>query len=547
MFEGVKAKLNKIWKAVIGVEDAGVGTQAYEGDAEWFYRKYAVEQTRRAKYGDFQEMEASYGLEVTAALDAYADIALRQDSPDEVTIRVKSKNKEIIKAIREINRSHKIPRRLWSWLRCLAKNGDFFMEPIFDDFGNLTRLKKLPEATIFIQGDDFGVPDKKYPYIQKDKSDQVVAKFKPWQMLHARLVRDEVEWYGHSVLDGIRPFFKKLLSMEDGLAINRITRNRRYLHKVDISGLTPALADERVKRYEKKYKRKFTIDPTTGDLKYEQYPLTEAHDFFMGVTKESGQASGVTILEENQVIDITDILYFRDKLLSSLKVPKQWLNIDPKQGAKASSQVQNTLFASAVRGLQLAMTDILYKLYDICLTRQGIDVNMPGNEYQIILPKQPTTDELVAARVQLILSTAARNYNELGVIDARFILEDILNLEQDKVDELLARIEKAAEEEEKKALEKAKAFAAQGAVANQGGGVDTKGDKEKGSDPGKAADNGGSAPVRVAPAKKKEDRDKTIATLLLDPVIKQYVEEIKSFIRLEKIHGNPTSGKRIKK
>jgi hypothetical protein len=545
MFEGVKSTLSKIFKSLSTDVSKGKGTQSYDGDAGWFYKKFAVENTRAAKYKDYKEMENSYGLEISACLDAYADGTLRQDSPDEVLIRIKSKNEDIIKKIREINKEQKIPRRLWSWARCLSKNGDLFLEAIFDDFGNLSRIKKLPEETIYVQVDKYGIFDKKAPYVQKDPSGEIVAWFDPWQILHSKLVRDESEYYGYSVLDSSRPIWKKLVGMEDSLAVNRITRSRRYIHKIDITDLSPPDADERVANYRNRYKSRDMIDPLTGDLKVEKNPITESRDFFLGVTKDTANSSGVSILEENQVKDITDILYFRDKMLVALKVPKQWLNIDVKLSARTSSQVQSVFFAAAIRHVQLALVESLYKLYDICLTKQGIDMSDIKNEYQILLPKQETTDELVASRVQLILSTAARNYNELGVIDARFILEDILNLEQDKVEVLLVRIEKAKEEQEKKDQAKAKEFAKNGlpdkngnkdGVASQGGGDNTKGGKEKGADPGKAADNGGSAPVRVVPTKKKEDIEAMTLKLLEDPKVRIYIEDIKSLIKLEALY-----------
>ena len=433
------SKLNRAIKVLFGSE--GRTTQSGV-DPEYLDSSLAdiitIDNSRVKKYSDYIAMDDSYGQEVSSTLDAVADMTLRIDEPLDVVVKVMSESESTINFIKDLYFYLDIEKIIWSWARSLAKFGDMFVEIIWSidnsnsKLSNIAGLKVLPAKTIFLNVKG-GVVDKEYPYIQKIDGSNV-AKFKSWQLVHFMLPREPTDDYGTSWLKAARLPYRQLVAMENSLVISRIKKPNIRVHRVDVSNKTGDQAILAIKEYKEQFKKKVWVNPNTGRLEKHQTPVMNNDDIYMGVTKDGGKFSGIDLLEGRSEIDIKDILYFREKMMVAFKTPKHRLNInDVGVSNKLVSTDQGLSFSASIQRVQLALAQGLGFITDLALIVQGTDVSTRKNSYSLALPKQRTTDELIAARVELIKSTVAKNYSELGILSNEFIMQHILKLGADQI------------------------------------------------------------------------------------------------------------------
>jgi hypothetical protein len=497
---GIISRLNKAWKMLRGGDVSELPTTSIdiESGMSLVFDMLKLEHTRRAKYKDYRDMDESYGAEISASLDAYADTVMRRDVPDDSILKVVSNNENIVHTLNDLIYQLNLETFLWGYARSLAKYGDVFIEPVFTVTGDIKKLNIVDCNTVYVNYDS---NRNKYPFVQKDDSSIVIAKFRGWELLHLKLAKDISSDYGVSVLQAARLPYAKLQYMEDFLFLRNICRSPKFVHKVDVTGLTPEQAKRRLEEYKKGLRKKPYINPTTGNMEYRKMPVNGSDDFFMGVSEDNGKYAGIDLVKDRDVIDLSDIEYMKLKMLTALKVPKQWLNIEVNT-TKNIGMIKNLFFASSVYGIQLALLEGLYTLFDLALLYKGINVLDRDNDYTLTLPKQSTTDELIAARVDLIRSTEAKNYLELGIIDREFVLRNIKRLSSEEYNALQARLSYVHTKQ-----------------------PDTKdtSTKNRGRDTDKFNKTGtGSAPVRVAPRQK---RDSVQSKILRSPIIHDFIKK----------------------
>jgi hypothetical protein len=478
-----------------------------------------VDNNRLKKYETYVDMDDNYGQEVSSSLDADADMTLRKDTGAEKSYIVLSKDEQITLFIKDLFHFLNLEKWLWTWARSLSKFGDLFVEIIWskdtelNERSNIVGVKALPARTIRLNVDDRGIVDKRFPYIQEIEGVEI-AKFRPWQMIHFLLMREPTDNYGTSVLKPARIPYRQLRAMENSLVIARMKKSALRVHKIDVTGKTLDTAKEAIKHYKEQFKSFIFMNPTTGYVERHKSPVLANDDIYMGVTAEGGKFAGLDLLEGKSEIDITDILYIREKMMVALKTPKHRLNInDVGVSNKVTSVDQGLYYSASIHRVQEAIVQGLSFMVDLALEVNGIDVNNMENEYLIKLPKQRTTDELIAARVRLINSTVAKNYKELGVFTDDFIMRDIIGLEQDTINKLNKELEKQR-------------LSQPDNPDNGNGNKDNPNDKDKNFN----KTGTGSAPVRM-PSKEAVDK------LLKDDNIKAIIEEINELMRGKRVEA----------
>jgi hypothetical protein len=528
-------KLNQAFKVLIGNDGRTTQTGV---DPEYLDSSLAdiitIDNSRSKKYKDYIWMDDNYGQEISSTLDAVADMVLRTDEPLDSVVKVMSDSATTSSFIKDLYYYLDVRKNLWSWARSLSKFGDMFVEIIWytnnknKKLSGIAGLKVLPAKTIFLNVKD-GIVNRKFPYRQEIDGNKV-AEFRPWQIAHFMLPREPTDDYGTSWLKPARLPYRQLLAMENALVVARLKKPNMRVHRVDISGKTGDQAKEAIKAYKDQFLKKLWINPTTGKFEKHQTPVMSNDDIYMGVTKDGGKFAGIDLIEGKSEIDITDLLYIREKMLAALKTPKHRMNInDVGVSNKLVSVDQGLHFSASIQRVQFALITGLSFITDLALIIKGVDVNSRKNDYTLALPKQRTTDELIAARVELIKSTVAKNYKEMELLSDDEIMRSVLKLEPDHVERV------------KKELEKQRAQA----VDN-----DQDGDNGNGNDNGKGNDKGngngkdqgdknknfnktgtGSAPVR-------KPQKESLKKIFEDEDIKILVSDVTELMRNERIFGN---------
>src|SRR5210317_1039925 len=139
--------------------------------------------------------------------------------------------------------------------------------------------------------------------------------------------RKRILSYLHKALKPVN----QLRMMEDSLVIYRISRApERRIFYIDIGNLPKGKAEEYLRGIMNQYRNKLVYDAKTGDIKDDKKHMSMLEDFLLP-RREGGKGTEITTLPAGQNLgELEDVKYFRNKLLQALNVPIS--RLEPQQG-----------------------------------------------------------------------------------------------------------------------------------------------------------------------------------------------------------------------
>jgi hypothetical protein len=418
------------------LKGTGFGTTT-QNVGSWYDKQMEIDPSRVAKYRDYDLMDKE-DPELASALDIYADNATKGESETDTVVHIISKDQKVVDILEETVKRINLNHQLWSITRELVKDGDDFEEIVVYPDKEIARIKSLDSATMIVAQDKWGRLDPNYPYIQKNELNEDVAKFKEWQVLHFKLVKDRNSKYGvdGSVLAPIRKIYKQLAMIEDSLVLARLTRAiQRYAYLIDTEGIEPGEPTlEYLDEVMGRMKKRRTINPQTGAMDLEYNPMSMEEDIFVS-TKRDSKANVKVLQGSTNLSQLADVEYFRNKKFAGVKVPKAYLSHEKDVRARAMITEQDVQFARTVRRVQLSLIDGLKKLFNFVLATRGIDPEKI--KYEIQLPLLSTIDELRLWQVkQIQMNVASMIHRDLKV-SLHWILINLLNYDEDDISEII--------------------------------------------------------------------------------------------------------------
>ena len=119
----------------------------------------------------------------------------------------------------------------------------------------------------------------------------------------------------------IKPL-NQLRMIEDAVVIYRISRApERRIFYIDVGNLPKGKAEQYLRDIMVKYRNKMVYDAETGQLRDDRKHMSMLEDFWLP-RREGGKGTEITTLPAGQNLgQMEDVLYFRQKLLNSLNVP----------------------------------------------------------------------------------------------------------------------------------------------------------------------------------------------------------------------------------
>ena len=119
----------------------------------------------------------------------------------------------------------------------------------------------------------------------------------------------------------IKPL-NQLRMIEDAVCIYRISRApERRVFYIDVGNLPRGKAEQYLKDIMVKYRNKMVYDANTGELRDDRKHMSMLEDFWLP-RREGGKGTEITTLPAGQNLgELEDVKYFREKLLQSLNVP----------------------------------------------------------------------------------------------------------------------------------------------------------------------------------------------------------------------------------
>lgn len=427
----------------LGVGDAS--SQPFQ-NAAW-----QVKNNRRAVYFDLKEMSENDPL-VHTALNIHAHCATGYEDTDvdgfEWMLQVDNPEARLL--LDELKKRLDLGQETWQIVRKFVCFGEEFREIVVDEDGIVRRFKSLPSYQMMPVLDQYG--NKQPGWVQEPEvayhSKRV--QFAEWQIVPF-VYGPQRGWQGTGLMMAARRTWKRLVMMEDGMALARMIRAYdKYKHRVPVaSGATEKQWHDAILNYKNRITFRKGLD-AQGKLFLQNQPFEVPTDFY--IPEDGSKRGDIEILksENIQLQNIDDVLYHQSILLANLSVPAKYLNLTRKSGAltDAGLSAEDMQFARVLRQEQAVLRGGLIRLAHTALAFQGIDGDAVG--VGVNLPKVSPGDMLQEARIQYTLAQAADLFSQLlpGGIPPELLMDKYMQLDDDEKEVLAASVKEAEAEEE---------------------------------------------------------------------------------------------------
>jgi len=402
---------------------------------------------RTQLYSDYEAMDTD--AIIASALDIVADESTLKNEMGEV-LTIRSTDENIQKTLYNLFYDIlNIEFNLWSWVRSMAKFGDFFLKlEIAEKYGvyniipysayNMSREeaydKENPNSVRFKMDPD-GLAGGGY-YGGIGQNDQTAIYFDNYEVAHFRLTADPNYLpYGRSYIEPARKLFKQYTLMEDAMLLHRIIRApEKRIFYLNVGSIPPQEVDAFVEKQVSALKRQPYIDQQTGDynLKFNVQNMME--DFIIPV-RGNDTSTKIDTTPGLQYDGITDVEYLRDKLFAALKVPKAFMGYDQFTDGKATLAAQDIRFARTIERIQRIIVSELYKIALVHLYTQGYKPEQLVNfELSLTSPSIIYDQERVALlKEKMELANAMKESN---LFSSDWIYDNVFRLSEEQYDEM---------------------------------------------------------------------------------------------------------------
>ena len=390
---------------------------------------------------------------IASALDIISDESTLKNDMGEV-LSIRSSNEDVQKLLYNLFYDVlNIEFNLWSWIRQMAKYGDFFLKlEVAEKFGvynvipytafhierqegyNLEnpseiRYRYAPDGIVNSNSGMYRVPG------QPGTDNKPGIFFENYEMAHFRLIGDTNYLpYGRSYIEPARKLFKQYTLMEDAMLIHRIARApEKRIFYMNVGSIPPNEIDAFMQKTISNMKRTPYVDQKTGEynLKYNMQNMME--DFYIPVRGNDT----TTKIETTKGLDydgIQDVEYLRDKLFAALKIPKAFLGYDENIEGKATLAAEDIRFARTIERLQRIMVSELNKIALVHLYAQGYrDEALTNFEISMQTPSiifEQEKIELMKSKTEL-----AQTLKSEKLLPTDWIYDNIYHLSEDQYDE----------------------------------------------------------------------------------------------------------------
>ena len=391
-------------------------------------------------FKDYEQMDSD--AIISSALDIYSDESTMKSEYGEV-LTIKTDNNQIKQILNNLFYDIlNIEFNLWPWIRNMCKYGDFFLKLEIDEKYGITNVVPMPVYDVSrIEGLDPENPEYVKFLIEsttnqaryKQENSSTKEELENYEVAHFRLLSDSNYLpYGKSQIEGSRKIYKQLTLMEDAMLIHRIMRApEKRVFKLDIGNIPPSEVDNYMQKTISKMKRAPVIDETTGDynLKYNMQNITE--DFFLPVR---GGDSGTSIdsLPGLTYEATEDIEYLKNKLLSSLRIPKAFLGFEEQIGSKATLAAEDVRFARTIERIQRITVSELTKIAIVHLYAQGYQDSELVN-FELNLTNPSTIYEQEKIELWNNKTSLASSMLQDGLVSSDWIYKNIFGFTDEEI------------------------------------------------------------------------------------------------------------------
>ena len=364
---------------------------------------------------DYRVMAAF--AEVADCLDEICDECInKNDSGEIVKLVLKNldlQDKDRTKVQHEFHKyiqNFELEKKGWEYFRQLLIEGEVYFEhiihkqfpeegilgavqlptelidPIFDNIQNMIVKGYILRKPIF----DPNKPNKieKFEFIPMDKNQITYVNSSIW---------NQDKTFRLPFIENARRAYRQLSLIEDSIVIYRLVRApERLVFNVDVGNMAPPKAEAYLRKLIQEYWSKKTFDSTQSGAVQKFNPQSMLDSFWFA-KRAGSEGTSVTQLAGGQNLgELTDLMYFVNKLYKSMKVPTKRLNTEStfKDGneilreelkfARFIIRLQQN-FASGLKNGFLTHLKLkgLVDKYDIKEQNIYLEFNVPTNFYEL--------------------------------------------------------------------------------------------------------------------------------------------------------------------
>ena len=356
-------------------------------------------------------------------------------------------------------------RRLWQWAKKLFMMGDLFLEVVIntdEPKQGVLKLGELPPDSVYRlettkgkliefqqskEGPDYQSLTRSEVTTAPDAELQqaTAIRFTPKQVIHFRIGDDRKTFYpyGQSLMEPARGPAHQLRLMEDAMVVYRLTRApERRVFYIDVGQLAPFRAETFMERIKDQFRKKKVTTGKGGggaNAVEERWHAPAADEDYWLPIRPNSNTRIETLPGAQNLGEIDDALYFRNKLLTALGLPKNFFASDDPQATRITLSAQDVRFARMIERMQQHLEDGLLEVAERHLELRGF----PESSYDNLKIKlTPPSDWRELSKAEVI-TNRINNANSLKgslLLSDYDILINWMKYTEDESQEMIARM-----------------------------------------------------------------------------------------------------------
>lgn len=220
---------------------------------------------------------------------------------------------------------------------------------------------------------------------EQELRQSTAIRFAPSQVVHAYLGDDRKTFYpyGQSLIEPARGPAHQLRLMEDAMMVYRLVRSpERRIFYIDVGQLPPFKAEAFVDRMKDQFRKK-KVQTRTGNgvganAVDERWHAPAADEDYWIPIRPNANTRIETLPGAQNLGEIDDALYFRNKLFTALNFPKNYLGSEDVGSTRITLSAQDARFARMVERIQASMEDAILEICERHLEMRGF----PSESYE---------------------------------------------------------------------------------------------------------------------------------------------------------------------
>jgi len=246
---------------------------------------------------------------------------------------------------------------------------------------------------------------------EADLQQATAIRFAADQVVHIKVGDDRKTFYpyGVSLIEAARGPAHQLRLMEDAMVVYRLTRApERRVFYIDTFQLPPYKAEAFVERMKDQFKKKKVATGKSGlpgaSAVEERWHAPAADEDYWIPVRPNSNTRVETLPGAQNLGEIDDTVYFRNKLFTALNFPKNYFNNEDVQSTRITLSAQDVKFARMIERLQSHIQDAFWEICDRHLRLMGYpEERYEDLEIKMTPPsdwRELTRSEVVAGRIQ---------------------------------------------------------------------------------------------------------------------------------------------------